>query len=92
MARRDEILQAIGEDLGRPGARPLAPDTSLMVDICTGLSVDVLDEADWRQSRKRRPKRQGKKLTPSEMNERVLRMVMDGPEIGDSSDRMRIRL
>jgi hypothetical protein len=91
MARRDEILQAIGEDLGRPRARPLAPKTSLMVNICPGLSVDVEDEADWMQSRKRRPKRQGKKLTPREMNERVLRMVMDGPEIGDSSDRMRIR-
>jgi hypothetical protein len=90
MARRDEILQAIGKDL--PGGRLLAPETGLIVDINPGLSVDVTEEAGWMRSRKRRPKRQGKKLTPSEMNERVRRMVMDGPEIGDSPDRTRIRL
>ena len=90
MARRDEILQAIGKD--RPGGRLLAPDTGLMVDINSGLDVDVEEETGWTRSRKRRPKRQGKKLTPSEMNERVRRMLMDGPEVGDSPDRMRIRL
>jgi hypothetical protein len=90
MARRDEILQAIGKDL--PGGRLLGPETGLMVDIIPGLCVNVAEEAAWRRSRKRRPKRQGKKLTPSEMNERMRRILMDGPEVGDSPDRMRIRL
>jgi hypothetical protein len=90
MARRDEILQAIGKD--RPGGRPLAPETRLMVVIDTGLNVEVEEEAGWMRWRKRRPKRQGKKLTPSEMNEKVRRMLMDRPEVGDSADRMRVRV
>ena len=88
MARRNEILQAIGEDLGRPGTRPFAPETNLIVVICPGLSVDVVDEADWMRWRKCRPKQQGKKLTPREMDEQVRRMIIEGSRTGASCFRV----
>lgn len=85
MARRDDLLLAIAEDSGRLNAPPVGPDTRLVVDIWPGLQVDVEDDAYWVQRRKRRPKRQGKKLTSREMEERVMRMVQGRSGTGVSS-------
>ena len=72
MARRDEVLAAMSEDPGRTGTRPFRSETRLFVIWYSAPYVDVLDEADWARSRKRRP-RPGKKLTPEEREGRLCR-------------------
>lgn len=52
MARRDEILVAMGEDPGRLRG-PFPPETKLMVDWRSPSIVDVSDEAEWLLFRKR---------------------------------------
>ncbi|KAK4044526.1 hypothetical protein C8A01DRAFT_31312 [Parachaetomium inaequale] len=61
MARRDEVLEAMGEDPGRTGA-PFPPETTRLVVIWYSAPyVDVLDEASWMRTRKRRRSGSGKK-------------------------------
>jgi hypothetical protein len=66
MAWGDEVLEAMGEDPGRTGA-PFPPETRLVVVWYSAPYVDVLDEASWMRTRKRR-NGSGKKLTPREMD------------------------
>ncbi|KAK0657075.1 hypothetical protein B0T16DRAFT_385681 [Cercophora newfieldiana] len=50
MSKRNEILQAMGEDPGRFN-RPFSPETKLMVDWREPRMVDVMDEAEWLMAR-----------------------------------------
>lgn len=80
MGRRDEIIEAMNEDLGRVG-RPYTPETRLMVVWSGPGYVDVMDEAEWMRNRKRR-KGSGKKLTDRERNELMLQRMREryGPD------------
>ena len=74
MVRRDEVLAAMSEDPGRTGA-PFSSETRLFVIWYSAPYVDVLDEADWTRSRKRRPG-PGKKLTPEERERTLMQRVL----------------
>jgi hypothetical protein len=87
MARRDEVLEAMDEDPGRklasstpdrtPGAPFFPPETRLVVIWYSAPYVDVLDEAYWMRTYKRKPRNgSGKKLTSRERDELVLRTVL----------------
>jgi hypothetical protein len=82
MARRDEVLAAMSEDPGRTGG-PFGSGTRLFVIWYSAPYVDVLDEANWTRTRKRRPG-PGKKLTAEEKERTLMQRVLARYQTGAS--------
>jgi hypothetical protein len=82
MARRDEVLEAMSENPGRIGT-PFGSETWLFVIWYSARYVDVLDEADWMRTRRRRPG-PGKKSTRKEMERRMMDIIFGRNQTGAS--------